>query len=160
MADPQDDLEATSARGGAAHNRPFPNGGNGEGGGERGSNGRFLPGNRMAAGHRSSHGEQVALLRRALFEKVTPEEIEGVIVALLAAAKDGDVSAAKLMLAYLIGEPAASLVAINASVQVTPPGVVQINPQRANYLASLMADVRAVQELLAAEHPTGGNGQH
>ena len=77
---------------------------------ERDERGRFLPGNRAGAKENGGNGgrttravaeEYQAVLR----DVVTPEEFAAVIRALLCAAKKKNVSAAKLILSYILGAP-------------------------------------------------------
>ena len=65
--------------------------------------GRFAPGNKLAVGN--PFARQVAALRTAFVKGVTAEDIAAIASALLAKAKEGDVAAAKLVLAYTIGKP-------------------------------------------------------
>ena len=48
---------------------------------------------------------QVAALRQALLASITPKDMQDVAARLLDLAKDGNVQAAKLLLAYTIGKP-------------------------------------------------------
>jgi hypothetical protein len=66
--------------------------------------GRFTKGN--PGGHGNPFARQVAALRSALLAAVTTDDIAAVARALLARAKEGDVPAAKLLLAYSLGKPA------------------------------------------------------
>src|SRR5882724_4255653 len=70
----------------------------------RDQNGRFTPGNRGGSGN--PFARQVAALRQALLDAVSPDDMAAVAQALVAKAKQGDVSAAKVLLAYLVGKPA------------------------------------------------------
>jgi hypothetical protein len=70
----------------------------------RDSNGRFTQGN--AGGPGNPYARQVAALRRALLQLVTEEEITAIAKALLEQAKKGNVSAAKLLFSYTLGQPA------------------------------------------------------
>jgi hypothetical protein len=73
-----------------------------------GSNGRG-PGGRFARGNPGGPGNpfarKVGQLRAALLRGVKSGDVKAVIVALLGKAKAGDVAAAKLVLAYTLGEP-------------------------------------------------------
>ena len=64
--------------------------------------GRFAPGN--GGGPGNPYARQVAALRKALLEVVTPEALAQVARALLDKAKDGDIAAAKLLLSYALGK--------------------------------------------------------
>src|SRR4051794_2022213 len=66
-------------------------------------NGRFAPGN--AGGPGNPFARQVAALRKALLESVTPEDIKAIIQAIADRARGGHVGAAKLLLAYTVGTP-------------------------------------------------------
>jgi hypothetical protein len=68
--------------------------------------GRFVAGNRGGPGN--PFARQIAALRKAFLDSVTPEDLAAIAQALLAKAKAGDVAAAKLVLAYLLGKPAAA----------------------------------------------------
>jgi hypothetical protein len=70
----------------------------------RETNGRFAKGN--AGGPGNPYARQVAALRRALLQLVTEEEIIAIARALLEQAKKGNVSAAKLLFSYTLGQPA------------------------------------------------------
>ena len=69
----------------------------------RAGNGRFLPGNPGGPG--SPYNRQVAHLRAALYEALSREDIWAVTRKMRDRALDGDVAAAKLLLAYTIGRP-------------------------------------------------------
>jgi len=68
--------------------------------------GRFTAGNTEGAGN--PFARQVAALRRLLLEAVTPEKLQEIVNALVAKAEAGDVPAAKLVLSYTLGRPAAA----------------------------------------------------
>ena len=57
-------------------------------------NGTFAPGNKAAAGRSSRAAE----LRKAFVDAVSVEDIQAIAFALVKSAKDGDISAAKLVL--------------------------------------------------------------
>jgi hypothetical protein len=69
----------------------------------RDENGQFTAGNKGGPGN--PFGRKVALLRKALIDSVTAQDIQDVATRLLALAKEGDVQAAKLLLAYAVGKP-------------------------------------------------------
>jgi len=73
---------------------------------DRGTDGRFSPGNKAACGN--PHNRRVARLRSVLLDAVSDDDLEAVARKLVVLAKRGDVGAAKLLLAYLIGKPAAA----------------------------------------------------
>ncbi|MSQ94786.1 MAG: hypothetical protein EXR98_09555 [Gemmataceae bacterium] len=69
----------------------------------RDEKGRFSFGNKGGPGN--PFARKVAALRQALLESISPEDIQNVAARLLDLAKDGNVQAAKLLLAYTIGKP-------------------------------------------------------
>src|SRR5215813_3327420 len=71
----------------------------------RGANGQFLKGNRCAVG-RVSHGRKTAELRAELLACVGPKTLRRIVRKLARLAEDGDLDAAKLLLAYVLGRPA------------------------------------------------------
>ena len=78
---------------------PKPNGPN-DG---RGEDGRFLPGNPGGPGN--PYPRQVAALRNSILQAVTPKDIEEIIKAQIAQAKQGDTVAAKFILERVLGRP-------------------------------------------------------
>jgi hypothetical protein len=77
---------------------PSPNGADG-----RAANGRFAKGNRGGPGN--PLGKQVAALRSAMLQAVTPDDLRQVVLALLKAAKEGNIAAAKEVLDRCLGRP-------------------------------------------------------
>jgi hypothetical protein len=73
---------------------------------EREAKGRFAKGN--SGGPGNPYARLVAALRKAAIEAVTPEDIRDIINALKEKAKTGDLAAAKLLLSYTLGKPAAA----------------------------------------------------
>jgi hypothetical protein len=69
----------------------------------REGNGRFARGNKGGPGN--PYARQVAELRRAVVQTMTPDDLREIIVALMFRAKAGNVSAAKLLLQYGLGTP-------------------------------------------------------
>jgi len=69
----------------------------------RENKGRFAPGNPGGPGN--PFARQVAALRQALLNSVTPDDIQTVARALIQRASEGNVQAAKLLLSYAIGKP-------------------------------------------------------
>src|SRR5262245_48902085 len=69
----------------------------------RDAQGRFTNGN--AGGPGNPHARQVAALRQRLLAKVTAEEMDAILDALLQRAREGNVAAAKLILQYTLGRP-------------------------------------------------------
>ena len=70
----------------------------------RNGSGQFATGNKHGKGN-PLFGK-VATLRSAVLESVTPATVKGLIKALIERAKAGDTAAARLILPYLIGQPA------------------------------------------------------
>lgn len=73
--------------------------------GNRDGQGRFIKGNK--AGRGRPIGSRVDLLRRALMEAVSTDDICDIIRAVIIRAKQGDTGAAKLVLSYVLGNPTA-----------------------------------------------------
>ncbi len=88
--------------------RPSTHGGDG---GKRGrdANGRFATGNKLGQGNPLAG--RAAKLRSELLRSVSEGDVKAVVKGLLAAARGGDVPAAKLVLAYTVGQPEAMDVA-------------------------------------------------
>lgn len=83
---------------------PLPQGhGAGSSNAARGSDGRFAKGNPGGSGN--PFNRQVAALRQALLNAVTPTDLEEIVAVLLIKAKSGDLAAIKLLLSYTIGKP-------------------------------------------------------
>src|SRR5438105_3810188 len=72
----------------------------------REANGQFAKGNPGGPGN--PFARQVAKLRKVILNRLTEEDLLAITEALLAKAREGSVSAAKLLLAYAIGKPASS----------------------------------------------------
>lgn len=70
---------------------------------ERNTRGQFKPGNKGGPGN--PFAGKVSLLRKAVLECVSSEDLHGIIKSLVQMAKDGHWQAAKLILAYAIGKP-------------------------------------------------------
>lgn len=70
----------------------------------RDGKGRFTAGNQGGPGN--PFGRQVARLRQALLDAVTPEDFQAIARRLIELAVAGNVPAAKVLLAYTIGKPA------------------------------------------------------
>ena len=77
---------------------PSPNGDNG-----RDARGRFTAGNPGGPGN--PFARRLAAFRRALCEAVSEEDVRAVTAELLRRARDGDILAIRLLLAYVIGWP-------------------------------------------------------
>jgi hypothetical protein len=69
--------------------------------------GRFRRGN--AGGPGNPFARQVAELRKAMLEAVTVERIRNITESMVQRAESGDVAAAKLVLQYTLGKPAAAV---------------------------------------------------
>jgi hypothetical protein len=70
-------------------------------------NGYFAPGNRIGRGNPGNR--RMAELRRALLDCATDEDIRALYGSMMAAAKEGDVAAARLLLDHLVGKPKQSI---------------------------------------------------
>jgi hypothetical protein len=70
----------------------------------RNGSGQFTTGNRHGKGN-PLFGK-VATLRSAVLKSVTPTTVKGLVKSLIDQAMAGDIAAAKLILPYLIGQPA------------------------------------------------------
>ncbi len=68
---------------------------------DRDAKGRFVPGN--AGGPGSPYAQAVAQLRRAVYERATPERMAEVVDAMVQRAIDGDTAAARLLLERTLG---------------------------------------------------------
>ncbi len=111
-------VQTTHCFDGNSHNaklmKPKPNGPN-DG---RGEDGRFLPGNPGGPGN--PYPRQVAALRNSILQAVTPKDIEEIIKAQIAQAKQGDTVAAKFILERVLGRPQVidlALVAMKARIE-------------------------------------------
>jgi len=93
--------------------KPSANGDN-----DRDAKGQFAEGNPGGPGN--PHAAQVAKLRSALLGAVSAEDVKAVILDVLKRAKEGNLSAAKMILDYTIGRPrpAAELLIEAATSQV------------------------------------------
>ena len=78
--------------------RPSPTGDSG-----RDERGRFIAGNGIGTGN--PHAKQVARLRSALLDAVTPDDMRAIISALIEKAKTGDVHAASVLFERVLGKP-------------------------------------------------------
>jgi hypothetical protein len=87
---------------------PISNGDNGEG--ERGANGRFLPGNRGGPGNpRSQLARQLrSRLEEALHKACSPDRLLAAVDAILKCAEAGDVAALRLLCERIAGPPVAA----------------------------------------------------
>jgi hypothetical protein len=65
--------------------------------------GQFVAGNPGGPGN--PHARRVAALRVAMLDAITPDAMAAIIGTLMNAAMNGDVQAAKLLLAYAVGKP-------------------------------------------------------
>src|SRR5438067_6619721 len=70
------------------------------------ANGRFARGNPGGPGN--PFARQVAALRKVILDRLTEQDLLAITEALLAKAKEGSVSAAKLLLAYALGKPSSA----------------------------------------------------
>ena len=69
----------------------------------QGTNGRFLPGNKLGRGNPLAG--MAAKLRAAMLKAVKVGDVKSIIGAMIDKAIGGDVAAAKLVLQYTVGEP-------------------------------------------------------
>jgi hypothetical protein len=69
----------------------------------RDESGRFKTGNRGGPGN--PFARQVAALRQAILERLTPQDVQEIVGSLISLAKEGNFQAAKLLFAYGIGKP-------------------------------------------------------
>src|SRR5262249_56275661 len=83
---------------------PFEPVANGDHAADHGPRGRFVRGNRAAAGR--SCARRVAALRSALLDAVSPATLKRLVKKLVAPALAGDLDAARLVLLYAVGQPA------------------------------------------------------
>jgi hypothetical protein len=79
-----------------ASSNPTPSG--------RDARGRFAKGNPGGPGN--PFARRVAALRSALLDSISAEDLAAIVRALIAKAQAGDVAAAKLIFAYVLGKPA------------------------------------------------------
>ncbi len=70
----------------------------------RDERGRFAKGNRGGPGN--PFGRRVAQLRKAMLDVVEEEDLQAIVRKLIQLAREGDVAAARLVLAYTLGKPA------------------------------------------------------
>ena len=94
---------------------------------ERNTNGQFKAGNKGGPGN--PFAGQVSLLRKAVLECVTTEDLHGIVKGLIQMAKDGHWQAAKLILAYAIGKPGSLP---EPDGMVYPMETAYVNPPSAN----------------------------
>jgi hypothetical protein len=85
--------------------RPSTHGPDGATPGRR-SNGQFAKGNRLGQGNPMAG--RAAKLRSALLRSVSEADVKAITKSLVQAARDGDVAAVKLLLAYTVGQPEAA----------------------------------------------------
>ena len=85
----------------------------GANGGGRDGLGRFAAGN--SGGPGNPHGRQVAKLRAALLEAVTPEDLREIVEKLVESAKAGSIQAAHELLDRCLGKPEAVDLAIRVA---------------------------------------------
>lgn len=82
----------------AGNNSPSTNGRNGTG--------QFTSGNKYGKGN--PHSARVAALRTAVMDSISPATAKKLVKSLVSQAMAGDLAAAKIILPYLIGQPATS----------------------------------------------------
>lgn len=69
----------------------------------RTARGTFAPGNKLAKGY--PHARRANRLRAELYRVVTVEEFRAIVKAMVDAAKDGDIAAAREIIERLLGKP-------------------------------------------------------
>src|SRR5947199_9441082 len=69
----------------------------------RDGRGRFRKGNKGGPGN--PFNRQVARMRQVLLESVSEDDLRAIVAEVVDQAKDGDLGAAKLVLAYVVGRP-------------------------------------------------------
>ena len=74
---------------------------------QHGAKGRFVRGN--SGGPGNPFARQVAELRKAMLEAVTVSRIRNIAESMIQRAESGDVAAARLVLQYTLGKPAAAV---------------------------------------------------
>jgi len=103
----------------------------------RGTDGRFTPGNRAAAGN--AFHREVAARRKALLSAIGPEDVACVARALRDQALAGDVAAAKVLLLYVVGKPAEA--ADPDRLDLDELGLMLAQPFKAQLLAHMLRGV-------------------
>jgi hypothetical protein len=100
-----------AGKNGRAPTRPTPpppppsqTGSDGADGGRDAASGCFTAGNKFSRGNPFT--QRLSAMRRAFAEAVTPEDVTEIARKLVVCAKGGDTTAAKLVLAYVVGKPA------------------------------------------------------
>jgi hypothetical protein len=74
---------------------------------EHDARGRFLPGNKGGPGN--PFARKTAALRQVMLDTITADDMQAIVRQLIQKARDGDVSAIRLAMAYGIGKPAKSV---------------------------------------------------
>lgn len=72
---------------------------------ERLANGKFMKGHKGLPGAGNPHAAKVEALRKAMYAAVDKNDLKAVFTKLLLEAKNGNVKAASLLFAYLLGRP-------------------------------------------------------
>ncbi len=105
--------------------------------GRNSETGTLLPGHRISVGNRGGNpnAKRMAELKQALIACGTVEDVQKLYAALMAAALDGDVPAAKLLLDHLVGRP-------TQPIEVTGTGP-----------APVQTDIRALVAIIHEETP-------
>lgn len=125
---------------------PSANGRNG-----RDEQGRFAKGN--SGGPGNPYARQVARLRNAMLEAVGDQGIADIVDALMKAARNGDVAAARLVLSYTVGRPSAGIDpdAVDLHEEELSRHMTQYRPDTSKLLTE--EDLRRLQRLAdAADH--------
>jgi hypothetical protein len=122
---------------------------------DRGANGRFTPGN--SAGTKNPFHRATAARRKALLEAVTDEDVAAVARKLRDQALAGDVAAAKVLLTFVVGKPAA--VADPDRADLDELAVLMASPLRRELVAQSLegTSTEAAMNFLKALLPRVGN---
>jgi hypothetical protein len=73
----------------------------------RAADGKFAAGNKCAKGN--PFGRRLAAMRQAVLDAVSEDDVRAIMAALVGQAKGGDVAAARVVLQYAVGKPAAAV---------------------------------------------------
>src|SRR5581483_10335860 len=108
----------------------------------RDAGGCFAPGNKGGPGN--PYARQVALLKCAMLNAITPEDIAAIVQALIAQARKGDKAAARLVFTYALGRP---------SPAVDPDRLDQDEWQKQQETSTMYQEMPALVDKPAAELP-------
>lgn len=105
---------------------------------DRGSNGRFLRGNKAAKGN--PNARRIAQYRKRFQECVTEEDFRAVVNALIQSAIDGDVAAMKIFFEYTMGKPKQEV-----DVEESPAQSKSVSQETLEYYSRLMQTINQGQ---------------